>query len=384
MSGLPVLFGYHASNLGNSHVPLSLCRYWHESGREVRLTVPGTEPSISYPWLKPVMSGVTKALIYRFGGRNLPRWLTEQLFLKTEANSPHVYLWAALSAGIFEAFHQRGTKIIIERINCHRRTSQRILEEASAQWHIPIINTITKEAIAEEDRKLALADSVFCPSPMVRRSMLESGVAEHKLLPTSYGWTPERFPEAGVSQRQNPRPIFLFAGTLCLRKGIPLLLEAWNRARLNAELVLCGNIEPEIRDYCPLLEKGKNIRHVAYTKDIGKLFRSTDIFVFPSLEEGGPMVTYEAMAHGVPPLVTAMGGGAIVEDGKSGLVLEDMNVDAWAEAMTLMAENPDKRAELGSAAQQRAEQFTWKRVAAQRASLLEARYRDLWNQTAQP
>jgi len=383
MSLLPVLFGYHASNLGNSHVPLSLCRYWHESGRAVRLTVPSTENSIHYPWLIAVMSGLQKKAVYRFGSSQQPRNMTEKLFLKNEGDAPYVYLWAALSPEIFEAFHQRGSKIIIERINCHRRTSRSIIEHASEQWNIEVENTITEHSIAEEERKLAMADSVFCPSPMVHRSMTENGIAEDKLLKTSYGWSPERFPEANSPASVHSKPVFFFAGTLCLRKGVPLLLEAWHRANLDAELVLCGGISPEIQDHCPLLHSGKNITHVAYTKDIGQLYRNSDVFVFPSLEEGGPMVTYEAMAHGIPPLVTAMGGGAIVQNNLNGMILSDTNIDAWAQAMTLMAENPVKRSELGQCARERAQQFTWKRVAAQRAELLEQRYPSLWNKTVQ-
>jgi len=323
-------------------------------------------------------------MVYRFCKGKQPRHLTEQFFLKKEGNAPYVYLWAALSPEIFEAFHQRGSKIIIERINCHRRTSRKILQRASEQWNIPVENIITDQAVAEEERKLALADSVFCPSPMVQLSMIENGVDENKLMPTSYGWSPERFPEVNLPVSGNPKPVFFFAGNLCLRKGIPLLLEAWNRADLNAELVLCGTISPEIRDYCPLLKTGKNITHIAYTRDIGKLYCKSDVFVFPSLEEGGPMVTYEAMAHGIPPLVTAMGGGTIVQDQRNGMVLPDMDIDVWAQAMTLMAEHPERRTELGRCARERAQQFTWKRVAAQRAALLEQRYPYLWYKTPQP
>lgn len=121
-----------------------------------------------------------------------------------------------------------------------------------------------------------------------------------------------------------------------------------------------------------------NIEHIAYTKDIGEVYRRADLFVFPSLEEGGPMVTYEAMAHGIPPLVTAMGAGAVMRDGIDGIVLPDFDVDAWAAKMTEMAENREKRAEMGRNARQRAAEFTWKEVAARRAGLLEARYPELW------
>ena len=72
MNYLPILFGYHASNLGNSHVPLSLCRYWHRGGRAVKLTVPSADKSIDYPWLQPAITGLRKSLIYKLKFKDQP------------------------------------------------------------------------------------------------------------------------------------------------------------------------------------------------------------------------------------------------------------------------------------------------------------------------
>jgi glycosyltransferase involved in cell wall biosynthesis len=378
MSNLPVLFGYNASNLGNSHVPLSLCRYWNESGRPSTLTVASADDSISYPWLNPALKGIIKRLVYKIGNGEQPKHITEELFFRTEGSSSPVYLWAGLSPEIFESFGNRNAKIIVERINCHRATSRKILQNACDHWKVPLTETFSDSQIAEENRKLALADAIFCPSPMVRKSMLENGVPEGKLLSSSYGWAPERFPSIAAPPRDNTEPIFLFTGTLCMRKGVLLLLEAWKRARISGKLVLCGGVYHDVQAAMEQYLGAGNIEHIAYTRDIGQVYRKADVFVFPSLEEGGPMVTYEAMAHGIPPLVTAMGGGAIVQAGINGLVLPDFDVDAWADAITELAENRQKRMELGQKARERALQFTWENVAEQRALLLETRYPELW------
>ena len=89
---------------------------------------------------------------------------------------------------------------------------------------------------------------------------------------------------------------------------------------------------------------------------------------------------FEAMAHAILPIVTAMGAGAIVYDTISGIVLPDMdmNIDAWASAITDLAEYPEKRALLGEHARERSMEFTWQNVAEQRACLLEGRYANLW------
>lgn len=380
MGHLPVLFGYYASNIGNSHVPISLCRYWNEYGKKATLTIPSADNTIVYPWMNTAYKGITKKIIHKCNANSLSRSLAERLFIKNEKYSSPVYLWAGLSLDVFEHFNKIGTKIIIESINCHQATSRRLILDASKKTGITEIKTSSDHEIAEENRKLDICDAVFCPSPMVRLSMLENNVAETKLLSTSYGWEPERFPMINQNRKFNKIPIFLFAGMLCQRKGIPLLLEAWKRANIDGELLLCGSINADIQSLFYEYQKRINIRHIPYTMNIGEIYSKVDAFLFPSLEEGGPMVTYEAMAHGIPPIVTSMGGGAIVQHGINGLVLPDLEIDAWASAITEIAENPSRRLELGAQAMIRAQQFTWKNVALQRAGLLENKYPDLWNQ----
>ncbi len=383
MAHLPVLFGVHLDNRGNSHVALSLCRWWNEDGKRSGLTAPSADDHIAPDWVQPVMGRIRRKWVYRFGSETRPRQLAEQCFFKRERQSPVVYLWAGLSTDVFQAFHDVGASIVIERINCHRRTAKRVIQAAAAEWGTPTDDPFDPSALDGEDHKLSLVNAVFCPSPMVRRSLVESGVPEAKLMSTSYGWAPERFMDRDAPRARKPghRPTFVFAGSICVRKGIPLLLKAWERADLDAELVLCGSIAPEIEKHMPPLGSFKNVRHLGYTDRIGKVYNDADVFVFPTLEEGGPMVTYEAMAHGVPPLVSAMGAGAVVEDGVSGVVLPDLDVDAWAQAMTLFAQDASRRETVGQEAKRRAQQFTWQAVASQRAALLQARYPTLWNGT---
>ncbi len=374
---LPILFGYHASNLGNSHVPLSLCRNWQAEGRAVCLTVPSRDAHLSFPWLHSATGGLKKRLVYRFVRKDQPRRLAESLFAKTSAGMPIVYLWAGLSLDIFKKCKAHGSRIVIERINCHQATARNILNKAYARQRLVFHNKISDERIAEENEKLSLADAIFCPSPMVRQSMLENDVPQEKLLNVSYGWAPERFPNL-LHESRSLRPVFLFVGSLCVRKGVPFLLEAWRRADINGELILCGGMDSEIEENFSSLLAGKNIRYLPYTKDIGSLYRQADVFVFPTLEEGGPMVTYEAMAHGVVPLVSKMGAGAIVENGANGVVLPENNVAAWAQAMTEMAQNRALRRRISEKARLRAQQFTWSHAAEKRAQLLEKKFPFLW------
>lgn len=378
MGHLPVLFGYHASNLGNSHVPLSLCRWWNDMDLPARLYVPSLDEAQRAPWVIPAVTGVRKKLMYRFGGKKSPQQAVIRLFERQEREAEIVYLWAALPVEVFHFFKERGTKIVIERINCHRKSSREILQSAYARLGLADACTIRDQDIAQEREKLSVCDAVFCPSPMVKRTMLENGVAGEKLLSTSYGWDPARFPGRDRRPRAQRRPTFLFVGTLCVRKGVPLLLRAWQEAGIDGELVLCGGMDDEIRQhFTPLLEF-ENVSYLPYTKDIGALYQKADVFVFPTLEEGGPMVTYEAMAHSMPVLVSEMGAGAIARDGKDGFVLPDQDLAAWVEGLRKLAVDHELRLQLGEQARGRAGEFTWEKTAARRAGLLKEKFSTLW------
>jgi glycosyltransferase involved in cell wall biosynthesis len=193
---------------------------------------------------------------------------------------------------------------------------------------------------------------------------------EESILPTTFGWDPTRFVNA-VALDRSPTPRFIFMGWLGVRKGVPDLLEAWRLANVDGELVLAGTPEsPEIarlvREHC----RSGRVRAVGYIDDVGPLLKSSDVFVFPTLEEGGPQVTYEAAGCGLPVITTTMGAARIIEDGLNGIVVEPGSVPHLAEAIRVLATRPDLRARYGAAGQRDAERFTYQRVGAQRSQLI--------------
>ena len=181
-----------------------------------------------------------------------------------------------------------------------------------------------------------MVDFVFCPSFEVVKSFEEEGLPSRKLIQSSYGWSPDRFPNLPVERSYDAsKPCtFLFIGYLCVRKGTHLLLRAWEKARLNGTLVLCGNIEPAIEQTCGEILSRPDVFWHQHSPDVGRLYRQADVFVFPSLEEGSPLVTYEAMAHGLPVLVSPMGSGGIVRDEIDGMVISPYDDEKWIESFT--------------------------------------------------
>ena len=104
-----------------------------------------------------------------------------------------------------------------------------------------------------------------------------------------------------------------------------------------------------------------------FVRDIGALYRSADIFVFPSLEEGAPLVTYEAAACGLPVITTPMGAASIVRHNREGLVIDPYDSASWIAAIRVFSrEIPERRRSMRTAAVERAQSFHWSAVARRR------------------
>jgi glycosyltransferase involved in cell wall biosynthesis len=78
-----------------------------------------------------------------------------------------------------------------------------------------------------------------------------------------------------------------------------------------------------------------------------------DVFVMPSFTEGTPNSIIEAMADGKPVIASAVGGIPDMIDSESGIIVPPGDVTALADAMLLLAQNPEKRARMGKAAYDR-------------------------------
>jgi glycosyltransferase involved in cell wall biosynthesis len=204
---------------------------------------------------------------------------------------------------------------------------------------------------------------------MVAASMVENGGPEEKLVATSYGWSPARF-KAERKERRGEKMTAIFVGTVCVRKGAHLLVEAWREAGVEGRLLLAGRIESPLK--ADRLQ-GPGVELLGHTNRVPEWMAESDIFAFPTLEEGGPLVTYEAAAMGMAILTTPMGAGAIVRDGIEGIVLEPQDRAGWADAFRRLASDDGLRRRLGEAARVRAQEFTWDKVAENRLRALKER-----------
>ena len=84
------------------------------------------------------------------------------------------------------------------------------------------------------------------------------------------------------------------------------------------------------------------------TEERDRLLEEGNIFVLPSYNEGLPLSMLEAMAWGLPVIVTPVGGiSEIVSDGENGLLVEPSNIEQLSDAMKSLIANEELRISLG-------------------------------------
>ena len=195
---------------------------------------------------------------------------------------------------------------------------------------------------------LALADRVLVPSNHIAETLVRHGTPAGKVRVVPYAADCRRFrPLEG--KRHGPECTFLFAGGISHRKGIKYLLEAWRRIRRPGwRLELLGPLPADLSPLEPYLDIIEPLGRVSHAEMPARL-ASADVFVFPSLFEGSAVVTYEALACGLPSIVTP-NAGSVVRDGIEGFLVPCSEVDSLAQRMEQLGNDPELRARMAKAA----------------------------------
>lgn len=162
----------------------------------------------------------------------------------------------------------------------------------------------------------------------------------------------------------------LFVGRFAFNKGINILMETIEK--LNEEGYL-KRLHFNIVGKGPLYEeyvKRYNFENVSFLgfaddEQLAALYRNNDLFVFPTRFEGMPTVVLEAMAAGMPVVVSETGATSELVDRSNGYLIEKDNVRALKWAIQRFYQiSADERSALSEGALKKVnEKYTWKKVA---------------------
>ncbi|MDX2243515.1 MAG: glycosyltransferase [Leptolyngbyaceae cyanobacterium bins.302] len=364
---------FHLKDNAIGHVFCSLHKKWQQSDIQAQMIVPSCEPYLRQPAITEAVSPLLRWYYYKQNG--LPKRKAEKLFLKKLKHFDAAYIWPGISLETTRQAKAISKPIFLERVNCFTGHSKQILDDAYARIGLKPTHPNTLETVEVEREEIDLADFIICPSQTVTQSYLDAGVPGQKLLTASEGWCPERFPylsqfRSVEKQSQSDEFKVVFMGSDSIRKGLHLFLRVWEKANIPGKLIILGHLDPRVAEICGDTLSRLDVVHLGARPDYASFYLDADLFVLPSLEEGSPLVTYEAMAHGLPIVASPMGAGGIVRDGLDGIVLPPYEEDCWVDALIKLASDPSLRHQLGESARRQAYQYTWEKVAARRANLM--------------
>jgi glycosyltransferase involved in cell wall biosynthesis len=127
---------------------------------------------------------------------------------------------------------------------------------------------------------------------------------------------------------------------------------------LRVLLIGSGPLEQELRVRARTLNLERSVVFTGSRGDVADILPALDVFVLSSRYEGLPVSLLEAMASGVPPVATAVGGvPEVVTDGRDGLLVPAGQPAALATAIGRLLDDVDLRSRLGAAARERARDF---------------------------
>lgn len=276
---------------------------------------------------------------YRFG--LLPqfdRWVKKQLTPGDHIISSYGYVNES-----FKFVRANGGKTFVDAGNSHIENFWEILSEEHRRWNCPMPPVApfwiarAKEMLAEQ------TDFILSPSNYVTRSFLARGFKPEQILKNVYPVNLKLFAPRTVPRPKNQPLTLVNTGSLSLRKGTPYLLEAFRIVREKipgARLLLTRTVQDDVK---PVLARYNDLSiewssYLPHAQLVGHL-QKADIFILPSLEEGLARTACEAMACGLPAILTPNTGvNDFIQPGANGEVVPIRDPQAIADAVFKWAE----------------------------------------------
>jgi glycogen synthase len=227
-----------------------------------------------------------------------------------------------------------------------------------------------------EKTAVEAADRVIAVSRRMRVDILEHfQVDPAKVVVIHNGIDPDRFRRTqardALARRGVREPYVLFVGRITDQKGIFHLLEAAPKLPPGVQVVLCASapdtpeIEARLKRVLPEHPNVVWIGEMVPVSEVVQLYSHAAVFVCPSVYEPFGLINLEAMACETPVVASAVGGIVeVVEDGKTGVLVEPAQPEALAAAIRGLLEDPARGRARGRAGRLRVEaQFSWRSVA---------------------
>lgn len=253
----------------------------------------------------------------------------------------------------FRRAKRLGIKTVLDAASVHHHWGDRYFSADEGAWFHRKIN-------ARKEQEIGLADSVITVSELARASYVEGGVPPERVHSIPVGVDVNRFHLRKCANMADQNCRFVYVGSSTRRKGLAVLRDATSRLHAGNELFTVTQIggtktlvKPQSSDQ--VVQKNWLSHH-----HLPAELASHDVLVLPSLFDSFGMVVAEAMACGLPVIVTEnVGAKEMVSPGVNGLIVPVGNAEALANAMRWFIQHRECWPRMSWAARESAERYDW-------------------------
>jgi len=208
-------------------------------------------------------------------------------------------------------------------------------------------------------------------SPAARRYVNNTFPGDYEIIPNGIDFKHFSTNVAPMPQYQDGKINILFVGRLEKRKGLRYLLEAYGKLKWdlpNIRLIVVGPGNPDKESYRVIssqnLQDVEFVGRVSYD-DLPRYYASADIFCSPATgSESFGIVLLEAMSASKPVVASDIEGfRGVMTHGEQGVLVPKKDSNALAEALRMLARDPELRRKLGGNGNRLAEEYRWEVVA---------------------
>jgi len=309
--------------------------------------------------------------------RFLPRWLTKvpsqmvtrKFYIRTNkflASYKPDYVIVNEGRNGLKITSDSGTKTIIvlstttKRHQNFARSNDGLISPQWIDYYSP--QEFSEAEIARQENDFELCSLIIVPSEFVRASLPESAKTKARIAHLGFDSAVFNYSNTRRKRVVETEPLkCVYIGQFTQRKGIGYLLEAFSESDLpkGSTLHFVG-LMPNGRRR--ILEKQfAGIRFVRPRSrvEIRGLLDQSDLFVLPSIVEGFALSAIEALATGIPILVTNNTLDSQIDHLSNGLIAQSASKHSIIEMLEFAARNPRKMDEIGHSGSSLAVGFTW-------------------------
>lgn len=232
---------------------------------------------------------------------------------------------------------------------------------------------LSRSRNSRRDEELKIANLILCNSSYVKKTLLNAGIDEDKILVHPLG-----FPEVKPVEIYSKENLtFMVSGNLSYLKGTHHVLRVWkNNPEIfkNHKLICIGSDTLSQEEWFGLPNNVEKHNRLASDEYLNML-NAVDVYILNTYSDGFGMVMSEAMSYGKAVIGTHNSAALdIIENGVSGKVIPVGNEEALKNEMMWMINNPDEVMKMRKSAMEYAKNHSWNQYRIDLAELIKEKY----------